>query len=111
SSHDVMTLIPFLGHPVLQAIVIWRSKVGSFAVSFLPVMVCLALPLGRARANQGVAAVAGFVGYAVMNLAVDFCLTAKGILPTTDAAVLNANNMQSVLGIQAIASGIRGAVI
>ena len=87
------------------------SKVGSFAFSFLPVMFCIAIPLGLARENKGVAAFAGFVGYAVMNLAVNFWLTAKGILPTTDAAVLKANNIQSVIGIQSIDTGILGAVI
>lgn len=98
SSHDVLTLIPALGNPVLQAIFTWMSKVGSFAFSFLPVMFCIAIPLGLARENKGVAAFAGFVGYAVMNLAVNFWLTAKGILPTTDAAILKANNVQNILG-------------
>ncbi len=60
-------------------------------------MFCISIPLGLARANKGVAAFAGFVGYAVMNLAVNFWLTNKGILPTTDAAVLKANNIQSIL--------------
>jgi PTS system maltose and glucose-specific IIC component len=67
--------------PLLQAVFIWMGKVGSFAFSFLPVMFCIAIPLGLARENKGVAAFAGFVGYAVMNLAVNFWLTAKGILP------------------------------
>lgn len=99
SSHDVITLIPVPGNPVLQAIFTWMSKIGSFAFSFLPVMFCIAIPLGTARENKGVAAFAGFIGYAVMNLAVNFWLTNKGILPTTDAAVLKANNIQSILGI------------
>ncbi|EOW6733434.1 maltose/glucose-specific PTS transporter subunit IIBC [Cronobacter dublinensis] len=111
SSHDVITLMPFLGNGVLQLIFIWMSKMGSFAFSFLPVMFCIAIPLGLARENKGVAAFAGFVGYAVMNLAVNFWLTAKGILPTQDAALLKANNVQSVLGIQSINTGILGAVI
>ena len=38
-------------------------------------------PLGLARENKGVAAFAGFVGYAVMNLAVNFWLTAKVFCP------------------------------
>lgn len=46
-----------------------------------------------------------------MNLAVNFWLTAKGILPTTDAAVLKANNIQNIIGIQSIDTGILGAVI
>ncbi|SPX19412.1 PTS system maltose and glucose-specific transporter subunit IICB [Escherichia coli] len=41
----------------------------------------------------------------LMNLAVNFWLTNKGILPTTDAAVLKANNIQSILGIQSIDTG------
>ncbi len=49
SSHDVLTLLPWLDMPLLQAIFIWMSKVGSFAFSFLPVMFCIAIPLGLAR--------------------------------------------------------------
>ncbi len=111
SSHDVLTLLPWLDMPLLQAIFIWMSKVGSFAFSFLPVMFCIAIPLGLARENKGVAAFAGFVGYAVMNPAVNFWLTAKGILPTTDAAILKANNIQNIIGIPSIDTGILGAVI
>ncbi len=106
-----LTLLPWLDMPLLQAIFIWMSKVGSFAFSFLPVMFCIAIPLGLARENKGVAAFAGFVGYAVMNLAVNFWLTAKGILPTTDAAILKANNIQNIIGIPSIDTGILGAVI
>lgn len=111
SSRDVITLLPLLGHPLLQAIFIWMSKIGAFAFTFLPVMFCIAIPLGLAREDKGVAAFSGFVGYAVMNLAVNFWLTAQGILPTSDAAVLKAHNIQSVLGIQSIDTGILGAVI
>ena len=111
SSHDVITLIPFLGNQILQLIFLWMSKVGSFAFSYLPVMFAIAIPLGMARENKGVAAFSGFVGFAVMNLAVNFWLNAKGILPATDAAVLKANNIQNIIGIQSIDTGILGAVI
>ena len=111
SSHDVITLIPFLGNHLLQPIFMWMSKVGSFAFSYLPVMFAIAIPLGMARDNKGVAAFSGFVGFAVMNLAVNFWLNAKGILPTTDTAVLKANNIQNIIGIQSIDTGILGAVI
>ncbi|MCL7674801.1 PTS sugar transporter subunit IIBC, partial [Klebsiella pneumoniae] len=76
SSHDVLTLLPWLDMPLLQAIFIWMSKVGSFAFSFL---------------------------------AVNFWLTAKGILPTTDAAILKANNIQNIIGIPSIDTGNLGA--
>ncbi|MGS9668716.1 PTS transporter subunit EIIC, partial [Salmonella enterica subsp. enterica serovar Infantis] len=77
---------------------------------FLPVMLCIAIPLGLARENKGVAAFAGFVGYSVMNLAVNFWLTAKVILPTTDAAVLKSKNVQNILVIPSIDTVILVAV-
>lgn len=98
SSRDVITLLPVLGNPVLQLIFVWMSKVGSFAFSFLPVMFAIAIPLGMARENKGVAAFSGFVGFTVLNLAVNFYLTANGTLPTTDPAVLKANNIQRIFG-------------
>jgi PTS system maltose and glucose-specific IIC component len=52
SSHDVLTLLPWLDMPLLQAVFIWMSKVGSFAFSFLPVMFCIAIPLGLAPGKR-----------------------------------------------------------
>jgi len=111
SSHDVLTLLPMLDQPWLQYLFLWMAKLGSFAFSYLPVMFAVAIPLGMARENKGVAAFAGFVGYAVLNLSINFWLNINGILPTTDAAVLKANNVQSILGIPSIDTGILGAVI
>lgn len=111
SSRDVITLLPFLEHQAFQLTFIWMSKIGSFAFSFLPVMFAIAIPLGLARENKGVAAFAGFVGFAVFNLATNFYLTVQGILPTTDPAILKAHNIQNIVGIQSIDSGILGAVI
>lgn len=111
SSHDVVTLLPWLGNPVLQLIFTWMSKIGSFAFSYLPVMFAIAIPLGMARENKGVAAFSGFVGFAVLNLAVNFWLTVKGILPSSDPAVLKAHDIQNIIGIQSIDTGILGSVI
>ncbi|HGM6860758.1 maltose/glucose-specific PTS transporter subunit IIBC [Serratia rubidaea] len=111
SSRDVITLLPFLGHPACQLLFTWMSKVGSFAFSFLPVMFAIAIPLGMARDNKGVAAFSGFVGFAVLNLATNFYLTASGVLPSSDPLVLKAHNIQNVLGIQSIDTGILGAVL
>ncbi|MGC0787682.1 maltose/glucose-specific PTS transporter subunit IIBC [Pantoea agglomerans] len=111
SSRDVLTLLPVLDHPWLQYLFLWMAKLGSFAFSYLPVMFAIAIPLGMARENKGVAAFAGFVGYAVLNLSINFWLNIHGILPTTDAALLKANNVQPILGIPSIDTGILGAVI
>ncbi|KAB7896836.1 PTS maltose transporter subunit IICB [Rouxiella sp. S1S-2] len=111
SSNDVITLLPALGHPLFQLVFIWMSKVGSFGFSYLPVMFAMAIPLGMARDNKGVAAFSGFVGFVVLNLGTNFYLTVKGILPSNDALILKANNIQNILGIQSIDTGILGAVI
>lgn len=57
------------------------------------------------------AAFSGFVGFAVLNLATNFYLTTSGVLPTTDPLVLKTHNIQNILGIQSIDTGILGAVI
>lgn len=111
SSNNVIELLPFLDHAVFKLTFTWMSQIGSFGFSFLPVMFAIAIPLGMARENKGVAAFAGFVGFTVMNLAVNFYLTTTGILPTTDVSVLAENNIKMILGIQSIDTGILGAVI
>ncbi|STV26887.1 PTS system protein [Klebsiella pneumoniae subsp. ozaenae] len=93
SSHDVLTLLPWLDMPLLQAIFIWMRQ-GR--------LLCLQLPAGHvlyrhpagsgAREQKASPPSPASLAYAVMNLAVNFWLTAKGILPTTDAAILKANN-------------------
>ncbi len=68
SSREVITLLPILDHTAFRLLFAWMSKIGSLAFSFLPVMFAIAIPLGMARENKGVAAFAGFVGFTVFNL-------------------------------------------
>jgi PTS system maltose and glucose-specific IIC component len=111
SSKNIITLLPVIGHPIFQLLFTWMSKIGSFAFSFLPVMFAIAIPLGMARENKDVAAFSGFVGFVVLNVATNFYLTTRGVLPTTDPAVLKAHNIHNILGIQSIDTGILGAII
>ncbi len=75
------------------------------------IMFAIAIPLGMARENKGVAAFTGFVGFTVFHLGINFYLTTTGILLTTDPTILKANNIQNILGIQSIDTGILGTVI
>ncbi len=111
SSKNIITLLPVMGHPIFQLLFTWMSKIGSFAFNFLPVMFAIAIPLGMARENKDVAAFSGFVGFAVLNVATNFYLSTRGVLPTTDPAVLKAHNIHNILGIQSIDTGILGAII
>lgn len=110
ASQDVRELLPFLDNHVCIAIFTWMSKIGSFSFSFLPAMFAIAIPLGLAREDKGVAAFSGFVGYTVLSLSINFYLTIVGILPQNDPNILRANDIQSVLGIQSINTGILGAI-
>ncbi|WP_392561244.1 maltose/glucose-specific PTS transporter subunit IIBC [Orbus sturtevantii] len=110
ASQDVRELLPFLDNHICITIFTWMSKIGSFAFSFLPAMFAIAIPLGLAREDKGVAAFSGFVGYIVLNLSINFYLTISGILPTTDPEVMRVNDIQSVFGIESINTGILGAI-
>lgn len=110
ASQEVREVLPFLDNEICIIIFTWMSKIGSFAFNFLPVMFAIAIPLGLAREDKGVAAFSGLVGYVVLNLSINFYLTIRGILPTTDVATLKQYDIQSVLGLESINTGILGAI-
>ena len=72
SSQSTIDAFPFLGNEVLQVVFRFFSAIGGFAFSNLPVMFAMAIPLGLAKKEKGVAAFSGFVGYMVMNLSINF---------------------------------------
>lgn len=109
SSAAVKESLPFLDNFVLQLIFMWMTKIGLVAFIYLPVMFAIAIPLGLAREEKGVAAFAGFVGFAAMNLSVNFYLTVAGVIG--NAELETAYGVKSVIGIQSIDTGILGAVI
>ena len=108
SSGAVKESLPLLDNMVLQLIFMWMTKIGLVAFIYLPLMFAVAIPLGLAREEKGVAAFAGVVGYAALNLSINFYLTVAGVLgvPELEAAY----GVKSILGIQSIDTGILGAV-
>ncbi|MGO2508724.1 MAG: maltose/glucose-specific PTS transporter subunit IIBC [Vibrio hibernica] len=109
SSDAVKDSIPFIDNFVLQLIFMWMTKIGLVAFIYLPVMFAIAIPLGLAREEKGVAAFAGFVGFAALNLSVNFYLTVAGVIG--NAELETAYGVKSIIGIQSIDTGILGAVI
>lgn len=110
SSNNVIELLPWLGNPIIKTFFIWMAEIGSFAFGYLPVMFAIAIPLGLARENKGVAAFAGFVGFVVLNLSINFYLKQTHALDETDPFILKTQNIQTILGIQTIDTGILGSV-
>ncbi|MFJ4923009.1 maltose/glucose-specific PTS transporter subunit IIBC [Streptomyces sp. NPDC088725] len=107
SSDAVVQNLSFLDNEVCHLVFTWMANTGLVAFTFLPVLFAMAIPLGLARQDKGVAAFSGFVGFAAMNLAVNFFLTAKGV--TSDADKEHYGVAQ-VLGIESIDTGLLGAV-
>ncbi|QQC87679.1 maltose/glucose-specific PTS transporter subunit IIBC [Streptomyces alfalfae] len=109
SSEAVTDNLPFLKAEVFHLVFMWMASTGLVAFNFLPVLFAMAIPLGLAREDKGVAAFSGFVGYAAMNLAVNFYLTAKDV-DFEDEKTVAHYGIADVLGVQSIDTGLLGAV-
>ena len=109
SSAALKEAMPFFDNIFLQYLFIWMTKIGLVAFIYLPVMFAIAIPMGLAREEKGVAAFSGLVGYAALNLAINFYLTVTGVL---DSEILRQSyGVKSILGTESIDTGILGAVI
>lgn len=109
SGEAVIAGMPSLSKPWLQIIFQFLSTIGAFAFSYLPVMFAMAIPLDLARKEKGVAAFSGFVGYTVMNLAINFYLAQTGRLVGAEA--LREVGQTFIFGIQTIEMGVLGGII
>ncbi|MCM1967911.1 maltose/glucose-specific PTS transporter subunit IIBC [Streptomyces sp. G1] len=109
SSPAVLQNLSFLDNEPLQLAFTWMSNTGLVAFKFLPVLFAMAIPLGLAREDKGVAAFSGFVGFASMNLAVNFFLTTRGV-DFEDKGEIAHYGIADVLGVKSIDTGLLGAV-
>ncbi len=108
-SSTVQKQLPFLAWGPLPVIWHWMTNTGLVAFTFLPVLFAMAIPLGLCRHDKGVAAFSGFVGYAAMNLAINFFLDARNI-DVTDKAQIDHYAIRNVLGIPSMDTGLLGAI-
>lgn len=101
--------LPFLDHNVIQIILRFLSTIGGFAFTYLPLLFAVAIPLGLARAEKGVAAFSGLVGYIIMHLSINFYLTETHKL--AEAEAMRQQGQSMVLGIQSLEMGVLGGII
>src|SRR5699024_9547242 len=109
TSDATIETFPFLGNEILQVVFRFMSTVGAFAFTYLPVLFAMAIPLGLARYEKGIAAMSGFVGYVVMNLSINFYLTETNQLFEGDAMTEAGQGM--IMGIHTIQMGVLGGII
>lgn len=67
SNPTTVQAYPVLGNPVLQGIFQVMAAAGSTIFENLATLLCIGLCIGLAKKDKGTAALAGFVGYIVMN--------------------------------------------
>lgn len=72
-------------------------------------MFAMAILMGLARRNKAVGAFAGFVGYMLMNMSINYYLTATHQL--ADAATMRQVGQSIVLGIQTLEMGVLGGIV
>ncbi len=109
TSNELLTQFPVLANPILQYFFNFITLLGAFTFSNLPVLFAMAIPLGLAREEKGVAAFSGFVGYAIMNMSINFYLTATHQL--FEPAVMKAHGQAMIMGVQTINTGVLGGII
>ncbi len=108
TSPATIEIMPFLDNEYIQLFFSYIGAVSGFAFSYLPVLFAIAIPLGLAKREKGVAAFSGFVGYMIMLIAINFYLTETGNLASADD--LSAAGQSITLGIQSVELGVLGGI-
>ena len=65
SSSVTAEILPFLKILSIKVLFEFMATIGSFSFSNLPIMFAMAIPLGLAKGDKGVAAFSGFVGFVI----------------------------------------------
>lgn len=102
-------IFPFLKVPVIKLFFEFMSTIGAFAFSNLPIMFAMAIPLGLARQDKGIAAFSGYVGFVMSSMTANFFLKVTDTLATPEN--MKAAGQAMVFGIQSIDIGVLGGVI
>lgn len=101
--------LPFLDNNFLQLIFRFITTIGAFAFSYLPLLFAIAIPLGLAREEKGIAAFSGVVGYIIMNISINFYLGETATL--ADPEMMSEAGQSMILGIQSLQMGVLGGII
>ncbi|MFI3226128.1 MAG: PTS transporter subunit EIIC [Clostridia bacterium] len=75
SSAATIAAYPFLNQPILQGIFTIMSAAGSIVFANIALLLCIGLCIGLARKDKGTAALAGVVGFLVMNATIGAMIT------------------------------------
>lgn len=109
TSSATTQIIPILENEYVKLFFDYIGTISGFAFSYLPVLFAIAIPLGLAKREKGIAAFSGFIGYMVMNISINFYLVTTNQI--ADPEVMTSLGQSTVLGIQTIEMGVLGGII
>ncbi len=109
TSADLIAKFPILNTVVLRYFFGFMTQIGLFAFINLSVMFAMAIPMGLAKTEKGIAAFAGFVGFYVMHMGTHFALNFADNLQTGMAMKEAGQTM--ILGIHTIDTGVLGGIL
>lgn len=109
SNPNVMAEMPFLKNGTLQLVFQYIKAITNALYGNLPVLFAVSLAIGLAKDEAAVAGFSGFVGYLIMNTAINFVLVSTKTLAT--AANMQQAGQIMTLGIQASDMGVFGGII
>ncbi|AUB31563.1 PTS transporter subunit EIIC [Spiroplasma floricola] len=109
TSEATLTQMPWLKTRGLFDFFVFLKLIGNIGFTFLPFMFAMAIPLGLASDNQGVAALSGFLGYATMLFSINFTIN---IFPSSwlQEGTFIGRTTKEILGIQTMDIGVLGAI-
>lgn len=112
TSSNTIKQIPFFGYDGIYHIFLFIKTIGAIGFTFLPFLFVMAIPLGLASNNKGVAALSGFVAYLSLLVVTNFMIK---VLPEnlvgSNGYIGKSGAMQDIIGIKAIDFGVLGAIL
>lgn len=109
TSPATIETLPFLDNELLQLFFGYMGAISAYAFTYLPLLFAVAIPLGIAKREKGIAAFAGMVGFMVMHIAINFYLSYNELL--ADPENMRSAGQGMVLGIQSLELGVLGGII
>lgn len=134
TSTSIINQIPWLGFKEFQIVFSYMSTIGSIAFTYLPLLFCMAIALGLASDNKGVAALSSLLGFMILVIMINWMLSITGRLVTESYVIaelgldrweqlsiiqqqqmvkttMSRENQSIIFGIQTIDIGILGAIL
>jgi PTS system maltose and glucose-specific IIC component len=110
SAGSTIAKFPFLGWAPLKLFFEFITAFSLVAFSNLAALFAIAIPIGLAKQEKGVAAFAGFVGFITLNLGINYMLSATGSL-YTDPSQMRDAGQAFILGIHTVDTGVLGGIV